>query len=130
MLLGYVRLEALHDHTEPRTKQPPAGQIKSLVNGPPAPVDHARGGTPVGVKTCVRLRSGRQLERLNKRHMSGKAMRKFSIARGSDPVIAIDGGVALDIVGFAASLSPPSNPYICMPTTALSHVDAPVGRWS
>merc|ERR1711904_392450 len=56
-----------------------------------------------------------------------KAMKQFNIDRRSEPVIAIGGGVALDIVGLAASLFRRRTPYIRVPTTALSYVDASVG---
>lgn len=59
-----------------------------------------------------------------------KAMKKFNIDRRSEPVIAIGGGVALDIVGLAASLFRRRTPYIRVPTTALSYVDASVGAKS
>jgi 3-dehydroquinate synthase len=57
-------------------------------------------------------------------------MKKFNIDRRSEPVIAIGGGVALDIVGLAASLFRRRTPYIRVPTTALSYVDASVGAKS
>ena len=44
-----------------------------------------------------------------------------------EPVIAIGGGVLLDIVGFAASIYRRGIPYIKVPTTLLSIVDASVG---
>merc|ERR1711988_489940 len=59
-----------------------------------------------------------------------EAMKKFNIDRRSEPVIAIGGGVALDIVGLAASLFRRRTPYIRVPTTALSYVDASVGAKS
>merc|ERR1712048_1553322 len=59
-----------------------------------------------------------------------KAMKNFNIDRRSEPVIAIGGGVALDIVGLAASLFRRRTPYIRVPTTALSYVDASVGAES
>merc|ERR1711988_1227576 len=59
-----------------------------------------------------------------------EAMKKFNIDRRSEPVIAIGGGVALDIVGLAASLFRRRTPYIRIPTTALSYVDASVGAKS
>merc|ERR1719230_1233755 len=59
-----------------------------------------------------------------------KAMKKFNIDRRSEPVLAIGGGVALDIVGLAASLFRRRTPYIRVPTTALSYVDASVGAKS
>merc|ERR1711988_1776620 len=59
-----------------------------------------------------------------------EAMKKFNIDRRTEPVIAIGGGVALDIVGLAASLFRRRTPYIRVPTTALSYVDASVGAKS
>merc|ERR1711953_1497268 len=59
-----------------------------------------------------------------------KAMKKFNIDRRSEPVLAIGGGVALDVVGLAASLFRRRTPYIRVPTTALSYVDASVGAKS
>ena len=44
-----------------------------------------------------------------------------------EPVIAIGGGVLLDIVGFAASIYRRGIPYIKVPTTLLSIVDASIG---
>ncbi|KAM4023550.1 2-epi-5-epi-valiolone synthase-like [Anomaloglossus baeobatrachus] len=52
---------------------------------------------------------------------------KFGIDRRTEPVIAIGGGVCLDIVGLAASLYRRRTPYIRVPTTLLSYVDASVG---
>ncbi|KAM4721137.1 2-epi-5-epi-valiolone synthase-like [Rhinophrynus dorsalis] len=52
---------------------------------------------------------------------------KFGLDRRTEPVIAIGGGVCLDIVGLAASLYRRRTPYIRVPTTLLSYVDASVG---
>merc|ERR1712032_1195302 len=54
-------------------------------------------------------------------------MKKFNIDRRTEPVIAIGGGVCLDVVGLAASLFRRRTPYIRVPTTALAYVDASVG---
>jgi 3-dehydroquinate synthase len=51
----------------------------------------------------------------------------FGISRRHDPIIAIGGGVLLDIVGFAASLYRRSTPYVRIPTTLIGIVDAGVG---
>ena len=51
----------------------------------------------------------------------------FSLDRRREPIIAIGGGVCLDIVGLAASLYRRRTPYIRVPTTLLSYVDASVG---
>jgi len=56
-----------------------------------------------------------------------EAMKKFNIDRRLEPVIAIGGGVCLDIVGLAASMFRRRTPYIRVPTTSLSYVDASVG---
>ncbi|XP_026187540.1 2-epi-5-epi-valiolone synthase-like isoform X1 [Mastacembelus armatus] len=52
---------------------------------------------------------------------------QFGIDRRSEPIIAIGGGVCLDVVGLAASLYRRRTPYIKVPTTLLSYVDASVG---
>lgn len=51
----------------------------------------------------------------------------FSLDRRTEPIIGIGGGVCLDIVGLAASLYRRRTPYIRVPTTLLSYVDASVG---
>ncbi|KAF7208753.1 2-epi-5-epi-valiolone synthase [Nothobranchius furzeri] len=51
----------------------------------------------------------------------------FALDRRTEPIIAIGGGVCLDIVGLAASLYRRRTPYIRVPTTLLSYVDASVG---
>ncbi|XP_016121118.1 2-epi-5-epi-valiolone synthase-like [Sinocyclocheilus grahami] len=52
---------------------------------------------------------------------------QFGIDRRNEPIIAIGGGVCLDIVGLAASLYRRRTPYIRVPTTLLSYIDASVG---
>jgi len=49
------------------------------------------------------------------------------ILRRSSPIIAIGGGVLLDIVGMAASIFRRGTPYIRVPTTLLGLIDAGVG---
>ncbi|MGH0182064.1 UNVERIFIED_CONTAM: hypothetical protein FKN15_008729 [Acipenser sinensis] len=51
-------------------------------------------------------------------------LHSFGISRHTEPIIVIGGGVCLDIVGFAASLYRRRTPYIRVPTTLLSYVDA------
>ncbi|CAL1606592.1 unnamed protein product [Knipowitschia caucasica] len=51
----------------------------------------------------------------------------FGLDRRSEPIIAIGGGVCLDVVGLAASLYRRRTPYIRVPTTLLAYVDASVG---
>ena len=52
---------------------------------------------------------------------------KFGLTRKNEPILAIGGGVLLDMVGLAASLYRRGVPYIKIPTTLLSLVDASVG---
>ncbi|XP_034446063.1 2-epi-5-epi-valiolone synthase-like [Hippoglossus hippoglossus] len=52
---------------------------------------------------------------------------EFGLDRRSEPIIAIGGGVCLDVVGLAASLYRRRTPYIRVPTTVLAYVDASVG---
>ncbi|XP_007560838.1 2-epi-5-epi-valiolone synthase-like [Poecilia formosa] len=51
----------------------------------------------------------------------------FGIDRRSEPIIALGGGVCLDVVGLAASLYRRRTPYVRVPTTLLSYIDASVG---
>jgi 3-dehydroquinate synthetase len=51
----------------------------------------------------------------------------FGISRRHEPIIAVGGGVLLDIVGLAASLYRRSTPYIRVPTTLMGIVDAGIG---
>ncbi|XP_069045458.1 2-epi-5-epi-valiolone synthase [Lepisosteus oculatus] len=52
---------------------------------------------------------------------------RFGLDRRTEPIIAVGGGVCLDIVGLAASLYRRRTPYIRVPTTLLSYIDASVG---
>lgn len=54
------------------------------------------------------------------------ALCEFALLR-REPILAIGGGCVLDIVGFAASCYRRGVPYIRIPTTLLSIVDASVG---
>lgn len=56
-----------------------------------------------------------------------KFFEQNNVLRRSEPVIAIGGGVLLDIVGFCASIYRRGIPYIKVPTTLLAIVDASVG---
>jgi len=59
-----------------------------------------------------------------------KKMKEFNIDRRTEPVLAIGGGVCLDVVGLASTLFRRRTPYIRVPTTCLSYVDASVGAKS
>merc|ERR1719502_1410178 len=56
-----------------------------------------------------------------------EAIHELGIDRRLDPVIAIGGGVCMDIVGFASSIYRRRTPYIRVPTTLMGYVDASVG---
>merc|ERR1711871_1772852 len=56
-----------------------------------------------------------------------EAIHDLGIDRRLDPVIAIGGGVCMDIVGFAASMYRRRTPYIRVPTTLMGYVDASIG---
>lgn len=51
----------------------------------------------------------------------------LKLQRRSEPIIAIGGGVLLDIVGLAASLYRRGIPYIRVPTTLVGLIDAGIG---
>ncbi|APU16235.1 sedoheptulose 7-phosphate cyclase [Actinoalloteichus fjordicus] len=51
----------------------------------------------------------------------------FAIARRSEPVIIIGGGVLLDVAGLAASLYRRGTPFLRVPTTLIGLVDAGIG---
>lgn len=51
----------------------------------------------------------------------------FNLLRRNEPIIAIGGGVLMDMVGFAASIFRRGVPYIKVPTTLLGMVDAGLG---
>ncbi|MEO8702142.1 MAG: sedoheptulose 7-phosphate cyclase [Kofleriaceae bacterium] len=56
-----------------------------------------------------------------------REMEKFGILRRDEPLIAIGGGVLLDVAGMAAGLYRRGIPYIRVPTTLVGLVDASVG---
>lgn len=51
----------------------------------------------------------------------------LKLQRRSEPIIAIGGGVLLDIVGLAASLYRRGIPYVRVPTTLIGLIDAGIG---
>lgn len=56
-----------------------------------------------------------------------RALDEFVVNRRSDPLIAIGGGVLLDVAGFAASLYRRGLPYVRVPTTLMGLIDAGIG---
>lgn len=55
------------------------------------------------------------------------AMDEFGVDRRREPVIAIGGGVLLDVVGYACSVYRRATPFVRVPTTLIGLVDAGVG---
>ncbi|KAJ3052123.1 hypothetical protein HK097_006865 [Rhizophlyctis rosea] len=55
------------------------------------------------------------------------SLQAFNLDRRSEPIIAIGGGVTLDLVGLAANLYRRNTPVIKLPTTLIGMVDAAVG---
>ena len=56
-----------------------------------------------------------------------KEMEQFGILRRDEPLIAIGGGVLIDIAGMAASMYRRGIPYIRVPTTLIGLIDASIG---
>ena len=56
-----------------------------------------------------------------------REMESFGLMRRNEPLIAVGGGVLLDIAGMAANLYRRGIPYIRVPTTLVGLVDASVG---
>ncbi|WP_053751821.1 sedoheptulose 7-phosphate cyclase [Streptomyces sp. MMG1533] len=55
------------------------------------------------------------------------ALDALPIRRRTDPLVAIGGGVLLDVVGFLASIYRRGMPYIRIPTTLVGLIDAGIG---
>ncbi|MGW2374564.1 sedoheptulose 7-phosphate cyclase [Kitasatospora sp. NPDC001683] len=56
-----------------------------------------------------------------------EAMSRMGILRRTEKVVAVGGGVVLDIVGFAASMYRRGVPYVRVPTTLVGQIDAGIG---
>ncbi|MEU9706113.1 sedoheptulose 7-phosphate cyclase [Streptomyces sp. NPDC047981] len=56
-----------------------------------------------------------------------EAMSRMGILRRAEKVVAVGGGVVLDIVGFAASMYRRGVPYVRVPTTLIGQIDAGIG---
>ncbi len=56
-----------------------------------------------------------------------REMEQFGVLRRDEPLIAVGGGVLLDIAGMAAGLYRRGVPYVRVPTTLVGLVDASVG---
>jgi 3-dehydroquinate synthase len=56
-----------------------------------------------------------------------RGLDSFGISRRHEPIIAIGGGIVLDVVGLAASTYRRSTPHVRVPTSLIGLVDAGVG---
>jgi 3-dehydroquinate synthase len=83
----------------------------------------------VQVKLLV-LKTNEENKNIEMALQIAEAVHELGIDRRLDPVIAIGGGVCMDIVGFAASIYRRRTPYIRVPTTLMGYVDASVGAKS
>lgn len=77
--------------------------------------------------TLVRCSSAEVNKNLDSYTEILKAIDTAGIKRRSEPVLAIGGGVVMDIVGFACSTYRRSVPCIKVPTTLMGYVDAAIG---
>ncbi|WP_327733018.1 sedoheptulose 7-phosphate cyclase [Streptomyces nojiriensis] len=98
-------------------------QVQRLYGDRIAAYFAARG---LDTETCV-LPAHEQLKTMESAFRVVESMDGFGIARRHEPVVAIGGGVLMDIVGLAASLYRRSTPYVRVPTTLIGLVDAGVG---
>jgi 3-dehydroquinate synthase len=55
------------------------------------------------------------------------ALDRFRVDRRNEPVIAIGGGVLMDIVGFACGMYRRATPFLRVPTTLVGLIDAGIG---
>lgn len=75
---------------------------------------------------CV-LPAGEQHKTLETAQLLAAELDGFGIDRRRDPLIAIGGGVLLDIAGFVSSTYRRATPFVRVPTTLIGLVDAGVG---
>ena len=54
-------------------------------------------------------------------------LNKFQINRRNEPIIALGGGVLIDIVGFVASCFRRGVPHVRVPTNLMGYIDAAIG---
>lgn len=83
-------------------------------------------GQGIEFELCV-IPAHEQLKTMDSVFRVVEHMDRFGISRRHEPLIAIGGGVLLDIVGLAASLYRRSTPYVRVPTTLIGLVDAGIG---
>ena len=79
-----------------------------------------------GVKGCLGLEVSEAVKSMDTVLMICRSMLEAGVER-SDTLLCIGGGITSDIGGFAASIYKRGIPYINVPTTLLSQVDAGIG---
>lgn len=77
-------------------------------------------------RICV-LPAHEQVKTMDSVFRVAEQMDRFGISRRGEPVVAIGGGVLMDVVGLACSLYRRSTPFVRVPTTLIGLVDAGVG---
>ncbi|MFI5529581.1 sedoheptulose 7-phosphate cyclase [Kitasatospora sp. NPDC051853] len=78
------------------------------------------------VELCV-LPAHEQVKTMDSVFLVAERMDRFGVSRRHEPVIAMGGGVLMDVVGLACSLYRRSTPFVRVPTTLIGLVDAGVG---
>ena len=78
------------------------------------------------VKGCIGIDVSEQAKCMDTVLMICRSMLEAGVGRG-DTLICVGGGITSDIGGFAASIYKRGIPYINVPTTLLSQVDAGIG---
>jgi len=77
-------------------------------------------------RICV-LPAHEQVKTMESVYRVVEQLDRFGISRRGEPVLAIGGGVLMDVVGLACSLYRRSTPFVRIPTTLIGLVDAGVG---
>ncbi|GAA2747700.1 sedoheptulose 7-phosphate cyclase [Kitasatospora cinereorecta] len=77
-------------------------------------------------RLCV-LPAHEQVKTMDSVYRVVEQMDRFGLARRGEPVLAVGGGVLMDVVGLACSLYRRSTPFVRIPTTLIGLVDAGVG---
>lgn len=81
-----------------------------------------------GISPAWKIISGNEVAKTLEQTISVvDAMIEEGLLRRAEAIIAIGGGVLLDIVGFAASLYRRGIPYVRIPTTLMGQIDAGIG---
>ncbi|KAK9819718.1 hypothetical protein WJX72_001641 [[Myrmecia] bisecta] len=115
----------------------------------PAPIDNVRQRRFIVIDEVVYNLYGEQLRQYMKHHnvdydilpvptcepnksfnlvfMISERLEAFKLNRRQEPIIAIGGGVCLDVAGLAANLYRRNTPLIKVPTTVMAAVDASIG---